>query len=131
MLLSLYVILLWCRAAAHVSGRCATLVRRVQLVCSSNSRARPFPRPRLSLEMWAVPRFTPCKFSLLVHSLRSWQAYGQANTGKSALMRGSVDDPGIIPRVVSQLFAWREHEDIVLTYAYPLHVLLLFLYSWG
>ncbi len=46
--------------------------------------------------------------------------YGQALTGKSRIMRGTMADPGIIPRIVSQLFIWRDHEDFVLTYAQPL-----------
>ena len=44
------------------------------------------------------------------------QAYGQAATGKSHAMRGPVEDPGVIPRVISQLFQWQDREDIVLTY---------------
>ena len=31
-------------------------------------------------------------------------------------MRGPVEDPGVIPRVISQLFQWQDREDIVLTY---------------
>ena len=43
------------------------------------------------------------------------QAYGQSRTGKTHIMQGSETDPGLLPRIVAELFALRQQYKLVMS----------------
>jgi hypothetical protein len=46
------------------------------------------------------------------------QAYGQAGTGKTRMMEGTEVDPGLLPRIVSELFAIRKQHGLVMSLSF-------------